>query len=56
MPPLAAAIIMLIVQYGIPGALQIIAAVNKDVITDADLEALKDIKPPSFYLNTEEVK
>ena len=40
----------LIISYGIPAALQIWAIVTKDTITDEDIKALGDIKPPSYYL------
>ena len=43
------AIIQLIIQYGIPGAVQIFQALNKESITKADLDRLKDIKPPEWY-------
>lgn len=43
------AIIQLIVQYGIPGAIQIIQLVNKPTITEADIAALRDIKPPESF-------
>ncbi len=39
----------LIVQYGIPGAIQIIQIINKPAVTDADILALKDIKPPESF-------
>ncbi len=40
----------LILQYGIPIALQIWAICTKKTITDDDIKALEDIKPPSDYL------
>lgn len=40
----------LILQYGIPAALQIWAIVSKEIITADDIVALGDIKPPSYYL------
>jgi cell division septal protein FtsQ len=42
-------VIGLILQYGIPGAIQIIQIINKPTITDADILALKDIKPPESF-------
>lgn len=42
-------IAQLIVQYGIPGAIQIIQIINKTSITDADLAALRDIRPPESF-------
>jgi len=50
MNPAVIAIIQLILTYGIPAAIQIIQTINKDTITEADLLALKDIKPPSTYI------
>ena len=51
-PALNIAVVLgqLIIQYGIPGALQIWEIINKPTITDADIEALKQIKPPSAYM------
>lgn len=43
------AIIQLIIQYGIPNAILIWQTVNKETITQADLDKLKDIKPPEWY-------
>ena len=42
-------IIQLILTYGIPGAIQIIQTFSKTEITQADLDALKDIKPPDSF-------
>jgi hypothetical protein len=42
-------LIGLIVQYGIPGAIQIIQICNKPAITAEDIAALKDIKPPESF-------
>jgi hypothetical protein len=50
MPAAAIVIAQLILQYGIPGAIQIIQIISKPTITDADIAALKDIKPPSYYM------
>jgi hypothetical protein len=47
--PLAVVILQLIIQYGIPGAIQIVQALSKDSITLADIQALKDIKPAESY-------
>ncbi len=49
MTPAAITIAQLIIQYGIPGAIQIIQIINKTSITDADLVALRDIKPPESF-------
>jgi hypothetical protein len=43
------AIIQLILTYGIPGAVQIYQTINKEDITQADLDKLKDINPPEWY-------
>jgi hypothetical protein len=43
-------IAQLILQYGIPAAIQIINIINKPTVEEMDLAALKDIKPPSAYL------
>jgi hypothetical protein len=51
MTPLAIALVQLIVQYGIPGAIQIINAINKPTISQADIDALAAIKPPESYFN-----
>ncbi len=50
MTPAGLALAQLIVIYGIPLALQIWAIVTKETITDEDIKALGDIKPPSYYL------
>ena len=50
MSPTAVLIAQLILQYGIPGAIQIINIINKPTIEEMDMEALKAIKPPSAYL------
>ena len=50
MSPAALLIAQLILQYGIPGAIQIIDIINKPSVAEMDLAALKDIKPPSAYL------
>ncbi len=51
MTPTAIIIAQLIVQYGISGAIQIIQIINKTSITDEDIAALRDIKPPeSFFI------
>ena len=50
MSPAAVLIAQLILQYGIPGAIQIINIINKPTVEEMDLNALKDIKPPSAYL------
>lgn len=50
MTPTAIIIAQLILQYGIPGAIQIYNIINKPTVTDVDMAALKDIKPPSAYL------
>jgi hypothetical protein len=44
--------IELILRYGIPGAIQIIQTLSKTEITQADLDALKDIKPPESFFTT----
>ncbi len=49
MTPAAIVIAQLIIQYGIPGAIQIIQIINKPSITDADIVALRDIKPPEAF-------
>lgn len=50
MSPSAVLIAQLILQYGIPAAIQIINIINKPSVAEMDLTALKDIKPPSAYL------
>ncbi len=52
MTPAAIIIIQLILQYGIPGAIQIISLINKPTITDADIAELKNIKPPESFFTT----
>jgi hypothetical protein len=49
MNPLIPIILQLIAQYGIPGFFQILDAINKTTITEADIAKLRDIKPPEFY-------
>ncbi len=49
MTQMATIIAQLIIQYGIPGAIQIIQIINKTSITDADIAALRDIKPPESF-------
>lgn len=49
MPAIVVTILQLIIQYGIPGAIQIISLVNKPTITQADLDELAKIKPPESY-------
>lgn len=46
-------IVQLAVQYGIPGVISIIKAWEVDPanITDADIAALKDMKPPEAYFS-----
>ena len=44
------ALAQLIIMYGIPAAIQIWGILSKPTITDEDIKALGDIKPPSFYL------
>jgi hypothetical protein len=46
------AVIELFLRYGVPGAIQIIQTFNKTEITQADLDALKDIKPPESFFTT----
>lgn len=49
MTPTALVIAQLILQYGIPGAIQIIQILSKPTITMDDILALRDIKPPESY-------
>lgn len=49
MTPGALLIIQMIAQYGIPGFIQIWEIANKPTITDADIAALRDIKPPESF-------
>lgn len=51
MAALIATIVELAVKYGVPGVISIIKAWQVDPanITDADIEALKQIKPPEEY-------
>jgi hypothetical protein len=49
MSPAALALAQLILQYGIPGAIQIWQIINKPTITQADIDALSNIKPPEDY-------
>jgi hypothetical protein len=46
------AVIRLILTYGIPGAIQIIQTFSKTEITQADIDALLDIKPPESFFTT----
>ncbi len=49
MPQAVIIIAQLILQYGIPGAIQIIGLISKSSITQADLDELAKIKPPESY-------
>jgi hypothetical protein len=50
MSQIAIIIAQLILQYGIPGAIQIIQVLQKDTVTLADLETLRTlVKSPDQY-------
>lgn len=47
---LSGVIASLIFQYGVPAAINIIAKIQKDEITDADIAELKTlVRPPEEY-------
>ncbi len=51
MTPATMTILTLIMQYGIPGFIQIYNTISKEgPLTQADLDKLNDIKPPREWL------